>query len=83
MAWLRRVVNFRLPWLIAPALTGMPAAAQDQPSAEPILRVENGVRTAPIKGAAADADDKAVRLWSLETGSPSLCQPCHYVLVKR
>jgi WD domain, G-beta repeat len=51
------------------------AAAQQQP----ILRVETGMHTAPINGAATDAaghilatasDDKAVRLWSLSDGAP-------------
>ena len=53
------------------------AVAQPQPSGEPILRVETGTHSAPIKRAASDAAgrllataswDKTVRLWSLETG---------------
>ena len=61
------------------ALFGIPfvAYAQPQPSSEPILRVETGMHTAPIRRAAVDAGgrilatpswDKTVRLWSLETG---------------
>src|SRR5437763_11900853 len=53
------------------------AYAQQHPSSEPILRVETGMHTAPIRRAAAEAGggllatpswDKTVRLWSLATG---------------
>jgi WD40 repeat protein len=74
----RRVI---LPLLAALALmTAAPVArAQQQPSSEPVLRVEIGMHTALIKRAAIDAagrllatafDDKTVRLWSLADGAP-------------
>ncbi len=52
-------------------------AWSEQPSAPPILRLETGMHTAPIRAAAVDAGgrllatasfDKTVRLWSLDTG---------------
>jgi hypothetical protein len=55
MIWLRRVLNLWLPCLIAAAPTPVPALAQNQPNAEPVLRLETGMHTAPIKGAASDA----------------------------
>jgi WD40 repeat protein len=70
-----------LPLVAALALLAamLPVRAQQQPSSEPMLRVETGMHTAEIKRAAADAvghilatasDDKTVRLWSLTNGEP-------------
>jgi hypothetical protein len=51
--------------------------SEEQTSAPPVLRLETGMHTAPIRAAAADAAgrllatasfDKTVRLWSLSTG---------------
>lgn len=50
---------------------------EQQPEAQPVLRLETGMHTAPIRAAAVDAGgrllataslDKTVRLWSLATG---------------
>src|ERR1700739_4239058 len=50
---------------------------EEQPSAPPVLRLETGMHTAPIRAAAVDAGgrlmatasfDKTVRLWSLPGG---------------
>src|ERR1700739_921486 len=50
---------------------------EEQPSAPPVLRLETGMHTAPIRAAAVDAGgrllatasfDKTVRLWSLPSG---------------
>src|SRR6516165_7215605 len=52
---------------------------EQQPSAPPVLRLETGMHTAPIRAAAVDAGghllatasfDKTVRLWSLPSGEP-------------
>ena len=52
---------------------------EQQPSAPPVLRLETGMHTAPIRAAAVDAGghllatasfDKTVRLWSLPGGEP-------------
>src|SRR5438067_6523342 len=56
-----------------------PSRAEQQPSAPPVLRLETGMHTAPIRAAAVDAGghllatasfDKTVRLWSLPSGEP-------------
>ena len=61
---------------LVPLMTG-PSRAEQQPSAPPVLRLETGMHTAPIRAAAVDAGgrllatasfDKTVRLWSLATG---------------
>ena len=58
-------------------LATVSALAQQQSSPPPVLRLETGMHTAPIRAAATDAqgqmlatasDDKTVRLWSLSTG---------------
>src|SRR5438309_10996631 len=58
-------------------LAAGPARSEQQPSAQPVLRLETGMHTAPIRAAAVDAGgrllatasfDKTVRLWSLATG---------------
>jgi hypothetical protein len=58
-------------------LSADPAPAQQQPSPQPVLRLETGMHTAPIRAAATDAagqmlatvsDDKTLRLWMLPTG---------------
>ena len=71
-----------LHFLIAIALASLstvPAPAQEPPEGRPILRLETGMHTAPIRGAAVDAhgktlvtvsDDRTARLWSLSTGEP-------------
>src|SRR5947209_5806078 len=55
------------------------ARGEEQPSAPPILRLETGMHTGPIRAAAVDAGggllatasfDKTVRLWSLPGGEP-------------
>jgi WD40 repeat protein len=54
-----------------------PARGEQQSGAPPVLRLETGMHTAPIRAAAVDAGgrllatasfDKTVRLWSLATG---------------
>src|SRR5437868_11571549 len=70
----------RLP-IVAVILLGLLAAGsargEQQPSAPPVLRLETGMHTAPIRAAAVDAVghllatasfDKTVRLWSLPSG---------------
>jgi len=73
-----RLVAFVLAGLAAIAGVRL-AAAQQQPSSEPILRVETGMHTAPILAAATDvaghilataSHDRTVRLWSLADGAP-------------
>src|SRR5712691_8682721 len=53
------------------------ALGEQSPSAPPVLRLETGMHTAPIRAAAVDAGgrllatasfDKTVRIWSLATG---------------
>ena len=60
-------------------LTSGSARGVEQPSAPPVLRLETGMHTAPIRAAAIDAGgrllatasfDKTVRLWSLPSGEP-------------
>jgi len=60
-------------------LTATPAPAQQQASPQPVLRLETGMHTAPIRAAASDAagemlatvsDDKTLRLWALPSGEP-------------
>jgi WD40 repeat protein len=60
-------------------LTATPAPAQQQASPQPVLRLETGMHTAPIRAAASDAagemlatvsDDKTLRLWVLPSGEP-------------
>ena len=57
-------------------LSAAPAPAQQQASPQPVLRLETGMHTAPIRAAASDAagemlatvsDDKTLRLWALPT----------------
>src|SRR5580693_6412870 len=64
------------------AIDGETSAALDEaikacPDQRPVLRIETGMHTAPIKGIGVDAacsllatasDDKTVRLWSLPDG---------------
>jgi WD40 repeat protein len=58
-------------------LSAAAAPAQEPPKVRPILRLETGMHTAPIRAAAVDAaggmlvtvsDDRTARLWSLSTG---------------
>ena len=58
-------------------LSGAVARGEPAPSASPVLRLETGMHTAPIRAAAIDASgqllataslDKTVRVWSLATG---------------
>ena len=60
-------------------LTAGTARGEEQPSAPPVLRLETGMHTAPIRAAAVDAGgrllatasfDKTLRLWSLPGGEP-------------
>jgi len=70
--------GLRIPLLAAMALLAAGAAAAQQPSPpQPVLRLEIGTHTAPIRAAAADAagevlatvsDDKTLRLWMLSSG---------------
>ena len=65
-------------------VSGHPAAAQDQPPTDPILRIEPGMHTAPIFRIDVDRNcrlmvtgsgDKTARLWSLtdiQNGAPKL-----------
>ena len=59
------------------SLSSGAAMAQEPPQVRPILRLETGMHTAPIRAAAVDAagkvlvtvsDDRTARLWSLSTG---------------
>ena len=59
------------------ALSTGGAPAQEPPQVKPILRLETGMHTAPMRAAAVDAagrtlvtvsDDRTARLWSLSTG---------------
>jgi WD40 repeat protein len=66
-------------WLVTAAITALavvptPALPQDLPPTEPILRIETGMHTAPIRGIDVDAGcrlmvtgsfDKTARLWAL------------------
>src|SRR5215471_16306727 len=63
--------------VVLAALTAGSARAQQPQNAPPVLRLETGMHTAPIRAAAVDAVghllatasfDKTVRLWSLATG---------------
>jgi WD40 repeat protein len=63
-------------WLLL-LLPTLVTAATDSPT-NPILRIETGMHTAPIRSISVDAaerflltaaDDKTLRLWELETGS--------------
>jgi WD40 repeat protein len=67
--------NLIIPTLIS-CLALQPTHA-DEPSTEPILRIETGMHTAPIRRIGVDAaerflltasDDKTLRLWDLHTG---------------
>jgi hypothetical protein len=58
-------------------LSGVVARGEQTPSTSPVLRLETGMHTAPIRAAAIDAGgqllataslDKTVRVWSLATG---------------
>lgn len=73
---MRRIGRFFLALLTTAAMldTGAQAA---EPSAEPILRIETGMHTAPIRRIDVDradrlaltaSDDKTARLWSLPDG---------------
>ncbi len=82
--WRRRVAsNSPVDRLIRAALVGLAlwtgAAAAQEPPQAPILRVEAGAHTAPVRRMATDAagrilatvsDDKTLRLWSLPQGTP-------------
>ena len=66
-----------LPALLVAILVN--SAAMAQLSEQPMLVVDPGMHTAPIRAAAVDAagrlavtgsDDKTVRLWSLTDGKP-------------
>src|SRR5712671_327682 len=69
--------------ILALAMLGLLSAGlaqgEEQTIAPPVLRLETGMHTAPIRAAAADAggqilatvsDDKTLRLWALPTGEP-------------
>jgi WD40 repeat protein len=65
--------------LLLALVTARAALGEQQPSAPPVLRLETGMHTAPIRAAAVDAGghllatasfDKTVRLWSLPSGDP-------------
>src|SRR5216683_6066030 len=70
--------GLRILVLVALALVAAGLArGEQQSSAPPVLRLETGMHTAPIRAAAVDAGgrvlatasfDKTVRLWSLPTG---------------
>src|ERR1700730_17194695 len=68
-----RILALSTLGLLSPGL----ALAEEQRSAPPVLRLETGMHTGPIRAAAVDAGghllatasfDKTVRLWSLPTG---------------
>jgi hypothetical protein len=68
-----RILALATLGLLSPGL----ALGAEQMSAPPVLRLETGMHTAPIRAAAVDAGghllatasfDKTVRLWSLPTG---------------
>src|SRR5260370_10964187 len=81
----------RLPIVALVALALLAAGSargEEQPSAPPVLRLETGMHTAPIRAAAVDTGGrppatasfgKTVRLWSLPGGElfwvlrPALC----------
>ena len=77
----RRQENIRRSFILIVVIPGLlsvgPASAQQQPSQQPMLRLETGTHTAPIRAVATDAagkflatvsDDKTLRLWMLATG---------------
>jgi hypothetical protein len=76
-------------WLVTATIAALvsvttPAQSQDLPPTEPILRIETGMHTAPVRGIGVDAacrlivtasDDKTARLWALpenDKGQPTL-----------
>src|ERR1700731_5064379 len=68
-----RILALSTLGLLSPGL----ALGEEQTSAPPVLRLETGMHTGPIRAAAVDAGghllatasfDKTVRLWSLPTG---------------
>src|SRR6267378_3646505 len=68
-----RILALAMLGLLSPGL----AQGEEQTSAPPVLRLETGMHTAPIRAAAVDAGgrllatasfDKTVRIWSLATG---------------
>jgi WD40 repeat protein len=63
--------------IVSTLLSIPPALAEVQPELPPVLRLETGMHTAPIRAAAVDAagqmlatvsNDKTARLWSLSSG---------------
>jgi WD40 repeat protein len=72
-----RGLRFFLIAIALALLSTVSAPAQESAEGRPILRLETGMHTAPIRGAAVDAsgkflvtvsDDRTARLWSLPTG---------------
>jgi WD40 repeat protein len=72
-----RILALSTLGLLSPGL----ALGEEQTSAPPVLRLETGMHTGPIRAAAVDAGghllatasfDKTVRLWSLPTGERRL-----------
>jgi WD40 repeat protein len=71
-------MRLRIFLLVALGVLSGPVARSEQtPSSSPVLRLETGMHTAPIRAAAIDAGgqvlataslDKTVRVWSLATG---------------
>jgi WD40 repeat protein len=70
---LLRILALATLWLLSAGL----AQGEEQTTAPPVLRLETGMHTAPIRAAAVDAGghllatasfDKTVRIWSLATG---------------